>query len=150
MSISRRSIASALATAFSAAIVTAPSGETAIRVCDYKLPDRIDVWPAVYIFPPEETFEYPPSLRVSEMDWRVRFYLAKVADTGRQTDLLYKWSDVLPTQLDDRVQLSLGGAVLVADVVGMKAGTLFFADEAFDGIELILRIAAQESVTFAG
>ena len=150
MSISRRSIASALATAFSAANVTAPNGETAIRVADYKLPDMIGPCPAVYVFPPEEEFSYPPSMRISEQDWRVRFFIYKLQDTGRQMDLLYKWADVLATQLDDRVHLELSDSVLTADVMGMKVGTLSYADEAFDGVELAIRVSAQEAVTYTG
>lgn len=150
MSISRRSTASALATAFSAANVTEPSGETPIRSSTYLLPDRVVVTPCVLVFPPEEEFSYPPSMRTSEQDWRVRLFLYKIADTARQTDLLYKWSDVLAPQLDDVVHLGLSDSVLTADVMGMKAGVLSYADESFDGVEIVVRVMAQEAVTFTG
>lgn len=150
MTIARRSIASALATEFSAANVTAPAGESAIQVSDHLLPDRITQTPAVYVFPPEESFTYPPSSRHSAMDWRVRFFLYRLADTGRQTDLLYKWADVLYSQLDDKVHLGLPTSVMLADVAGMKIGALTYGDELFDGIELVIHIEAHEAVTYTG
>lgn len=150
MSISRRDIASALATAFGPASVTAPSGEPALASCTHLLPDRIDQTPCALVFPPVEELAYPPSSRASQMDWVVRFYLFRTADTPRQTDRLYLWMDALYPQLDDRVHLSLSSVVEVADVVGMRAGTIEYASEAFDGIEVAVRVTAGESVTYSG
>ena len=150
MSISRRDIASALATAFGPSSVTAPSGQAAIASSTYLLPDRIDQTPAVLVFPPEEELTYPPSARVSEQDWRVRLFLFKLADTPRQTDALYLWADTLYPQLDDRVHLSLSSVVDSTDVIGMRIGTLEYASEAFDGIEVTVRVLASEGVTFSG
>lgn len=150
MSISRRSIASTLAARFLPENITAPSGETTVQTSTWLLPDRINQTPAFFIFPPEEEFSYPPSMRTSAMDWRARLFLYKLADTARQTDLLYRWSDALYDQLDDSVHLSIPSTVLTADVMGMKAGTLTYADESFDGVELVIHVAAQEAVTFSG
>lgn len=148
MSISRASIAAALATEFGTAI-TPPSGATAIQSSTHLLPDRITQTPCVLVFPPEEEFSYSPSLRMSAQDWRVRFFLYKLRDTPRQTELLYAWADVLFQQLDDAVHLALSANVLTADVMGMKVGTLSYADESFDGVELVIHVAAQEAVTFS-
>lgn len=151
MSISRRAIASTLAGQFSPWNITAPSGATPLRAATHMLPDRIDVTPIVLVFPPDEEMAYPAgSMRHSDMDWRVRFYLYKLQDTGRQTDLLYQWMDVLAPQLDTNVRLGLSGSVHFADVAGMKAGTLTYADESLDGIEVAVHIRAEEAVNFSG
>mgnify|MGYP006921331072 FL=1 len=151
MTISRRAIASTLAGAFSPWNLSTPSGETAVQTTTYMLPDRINQTPCVLVFPPEEDMAYPAgSMRHSDMDWRVRFYLYKLQDTGRQTDLLYKWLDVLAPALDTNVRLGLSSSVHFADVVGMKAGTLTYADEALDGIEVAVRVRAEEAVSFSG
>ena len=147
MSISRASIAAALATEFGTS-VTGPVGATAIQSSTHLLPDRINQTPCVLVFPPEEEFSYPPSMRASSMDWRVRLFLYKLADTPRQTELLYAWADILFQLLDDAVHLGIPAHVLTADVMGMKVGTLSYADESFDGVELAIHVAAQEAVTF--
>lgn len=151
MTISRRAIASTLAGAFSPWNISTPSGETAIQFTTHLLPDMVNQTPCVLVFPPEEEMAYPAgSMRHSSMDWRVRFFLYKLQDTGRQTDLLYKWMDALATSLDTNVCLGLPGSVHYADVVGMKAGTLTYADEALDGIEVAVHVRAEEAVSFSG
>ena len=150
MSIVRRSIASSLASAFLAENMAAPSGERAIAVSTHLLPDSINQTPCVLVFPPVEDLSYPPSSRHSSMDWPVRLYLWSDADTARRTDSLYLWSDTVYDQMDSRVHLALEDSVTDSDIIGMRAGRIEYAGEMFHGIELVVRISAEEGVTFSG
>lgn len=147
MSISRFAIASSLASRFSQ--VTPPSGQPALRSSTYELPDQIAATPCVLVFPPEEQFSYPPSMRSSLQDWTVRFYIERTADTKRQISTLYQWADALIPQLDGLVHLALSSSVNSADVAGARTGPIVYANETFDGIELSVLVNAQEAVTFS-
>lgn len=147
MTISRYSIASSLASRFGQ--VTPPTGYSTLRSSTYELPDQIGATPCVLVFPPEEQFSYPPSMRSSLQDWTVRFYIARTQDQKRQVSDLYRWADALIPQLDGLVHLALSASVNTADVAGARTGPIVYANETFDGIELSVLVNAQEAVTFS-
>ena len=144
-----QAIAQAIATRFTSANVTPPTGEDNIRVSTEQLPDRIGPTPTVLVFPSEDEVHVTASTRSMRMAYPVSFYLYKTQDTPRQAARLNKWRKVLRAQLDSSTQLSLSDYVATAEVTGVRAGTLTYADEAFDGVELIVTVGAWEGVTFA-
>lgn len=144
-----QAIAQAIATRFAAANVTAPSGEDNIRLSTEQLPDRIGPTPSVLVFPSEDEVHVTASTRHMRMVYPVRFYLYKTQDTPRQAARLNKWRKVLRAQLDSNTHLGLESYVATAEVTAVRAGTLVYAEEAFDGVELQVTVGAWEGVSFA-
>src|SRR5689334_10908683 len=100
MSVDFNAIASALATRFSSANVTAPSGETNVRESTASLPDAISKEPTVLVFPPTSIeLDFGASLRKGLVTYPVRFYIYRVRDSKRNAVLINKWIGALYAQL---------------------------------------------------
>lgn len=148
-----KAIADAIATRFSSANVTAPSGATNIRASTASLPDAITKEPTVLVFPVESAeFEYESSTRTGTARYPVRFYIYRVRDTKRNADLLNNWATALYGQLDGKVQLGLSSYVTHAVVRNFAVGPLIYGegDSAvrFHGIEFAVDVHLAEGVAF--
>lgn len=147
-----KAIADAIATRFSSANVTAPSGATNVRVSTASLPDAITQEPTVLVFPVETAdFEYESSTRTGIARFPVRFYIYRVRDTKRNADLLNNWATALYGQLDGKVQLGLAYvAYAVVKSFGVGPMTYGEGDSAvrFHGIEFAVEVHLAEGVAF--
>jgi hypothetical protein len=141
-------IAGALATRFSAANTTAPTGETPIRLSTEKIPGQIAGTPAVLILPPDSVpFSYQNSARTGTAVFRVQFYLERVRDSGRNATLIYKWMGALYGQVDGQIQLGLPTYVNWAEVGDMHPGVLTYGGENYEGISFDVAVRLGEGVT---
>lgn len=142
-------IASAIATRFSSSNVTAPSGETNIRLATHQLPDALNVEPAILVFPPESVdFSYGPSLRKAIVQYPVRFYIYQLRDNKRNAVLLNKWLTSLYAQLPDTLaHLGLSSYVNHAENTHMAVGPLTYAGTEYHGIELTIEVYIGEGFT---
>lgn len=148
MSVDFNAIASALATRFSSANVTAPSGETNVRVATASLPDAIKVEPVVLVFPPSDvSFSYGPSIRKGVAEFPIRFYIYKVRDAKRNAVLINKWVGALYAQLDGQVHLGLSAYVTHAVISRIQAGPLSYANQEYHGIELTAEVHLGEGMS---
>lgn len=148
-------IASALASRFTAAHITAPTGEHAIRASTYLIPEGINA-PCVVVFPPTESaIHYHPGMMVtSDQIWTVNFYLNNPADYARVADKILKWWTVIYAALDGNLQLGLD-YVNYAVVTGMARGELPYGSArgtpdspGYPGIVLTVLVQTRDSRTF--
>jgi hypothetical protein len=142
-------VANAIATRFSSANVTAPSGETNIRESTAALPDGITKEPVVLVYPPSSVeLSYGPSIRKAIVTYPVRFYIYKIRDGKRNAVLINKWLTSLYDQLTGQVHLGLASYVNHADVVGMAAGQFNYTANGpeFHGIELTVNVYLGEGL----
>lgn len=148
MSVDFNAIASAIATRFSSANVTAPSGETNVRLATASLPDAITFEPVVLVFPAEDiAFGYGPSVRKGVAQYPVRFYIYKIRDNKRNAVLLNKWQSALYAQLDGQVHLGQGTAGVTHAVVrSIQTGPLTYAGSDYHGIELTVEVHLGEGL----
>jgi len=143
-----RATADAIATRYRTS-VTPPSGESAVSLATASLPDAVTEERTVLVFPVKEVeFYYPPSARKGIATYPVRFYLYKVRDTPRNTELLNDWLTALVPALDGQIQLGLAGVVTRADVVHAEVGPLSYGGTEFHGIELSVAVGFGYGVTF--
>lgn len=148
-----KAIADAIATRFSSANVTAPSGATNVRVSSASLPDAITAEPTVLVFPVETAdFDFESSTRTGVARFPVRFYIYRVRDTSRNAVLLNNWATVLYGQLDGKVQLGLGSYVAYSVIKSFGVGPLTYGegDSAvrFHGIEFSVEVHLAEGIAF--
>lgn len=149
MSVDFKAIADAIATQFSSTNVTAPSGETNIRLATASLPDAFNVEPAVLVFPPESVdFNFGPSLRTGLASYPVRFYIYKFRDNKRNTVLLNKWLSALYAQLPDTLaHLGLSSYVTSATTSHMAVGPMTYANSEYHGIEVTIQVRLGEGLS---
>lgn len=149
MSVDFKAIADALAVRFSSTYITAPSGESAISLSTASLPNAIAEERTALVFPASEVdLEYPPSARKGIALYPVRFYLYKVRDTPRNTELLNEWLTKLLPALDGQAQLGLSSYVNWAQVVHAEIGPLTYGQIEFHGIELTVAVHFGYGVSF--
>lgn len=130
MSFDFKAVADAIAVRFGPTVVTAPSGETNVRLATAALPDAINVEPAVLVFPAEIDFGYGPSLRKAVARFPVRFYIYKIRDENRNSTLILKWMTALYAtiggQSDGAAHLTLSTYVNMAKMGNVVPGELIY------------------------
>jgi hypothetical protein len=151
MSVDFNAIATAIATRFSSTYVTAPSGETNVRLSTSALPEAIVREPTVLVFPPSITLSYGPSLRKATASYPVRFYIYKVRDTGRNATLMNKWIGSLYAMLPDTLaHLGLSSYVTSAVATNIQVGPLTYGESGgieYHGIELTIDVHIWEGLS---
>jgi hypothetical protein len=147
MSFDIKAVADAIAVRFGPTVVTAPSGETNIRQSTASLPDAISEEPVVFVFPPALDFSYGPSLRKAVAIYPVRFYIYKVRDNSRNTDLLNNWMTALYATLDGSTHLGLSSYVNTATISDVTPGPLKYGNIEFHGLEWTVRVAMGEGLS---
>lgn len=143
-------IAQAIATRFSAANITPPSGEQDVRLATEALPQTVLLEPTVLVFPPEPggvEFSYAASVRSGIAVYPVRFYLYKVRDNARNATLLLKWLGSLYDQLTGQVHLGLSSYVTHAVVRNIGVARMTYGGEEFDGIQLDVEVHFWEALS---
>lgn len=142
-----KAIADAIAVRFSAANITPPSGETDIQESTASLPDAIHDEPTVLVFPPSSIdLSYGPSVRKALANYPVRFYLYKVRDTPRNSELLNNWIQSLYDQTTGQVHLGLSSYVNKAVVTEIAVGPLTYGQTEYHGIELTVEVLIGEGL----
>jgi hypothetical protein len=140
-------IASAIATRFSSANVTAPSSETNVRASTSALPQAISVEPTVLVYPPEITLAYTAGTRHGVAEFPVRFYLQQIRDNGRNATLVNKWLGSLYAQLEGQVHLGLSGYVAQAVVSAITPGDLTYGGITYLGLEFTVTVSLWEGLS---
>ena len=143
-------VAAAIAARFAASLLTAPTGEDAIKLAAADLPSGLEgITPCVLVFPPECTYSWGPSFRTTDQEYPIRFYLGPVASIGRAAARLAKWRSVLVERLIGHVQLGLtADGVTSANLTGSRSGALEYADVTYAGIELACLVHLVEGITY--
>lgn len=150
MSVDFNAIASALATRFSSANVTAPSGETNVRFATHELPGQIKAEPTVLVFPPgpgDIDFTFNASLRSGIATFRVCFYLTRIRNEERNTVLVNKWLGALYAQLDGQVHLGQSNTVSWALIRNIGAAALTYGGETYEGIVMDAEVHIAEGMS---
>lgn len=134
----------ALAARFAPAQVTAPTGYDPITISTGDLPEGLLPTPCVLVFPNEGAFDYEKGVgkRDGVHAFAVRFYFNQIGDLERDTVALRKWLTVLVDQL--RLSSQLAGIVTSAKVTDWAIVILKYAGQEYTGIELTVRIVANE------
>jgi len=140
-------IATALALRFANGVTTpaAPGGEADVRVgsATANIPNAMLPLPAVLVFTESGTFPTQGGgTRIGVSRFRVRFYLVLASDEGRTEARLRKWLTVLVQRC--KAATSLSGTVDRAKVAEWRLGVIGFADERYDGIELMVDVTHSE------
>lgn len=141
-------IATAIATRFSAAAVTPPTGYPDIALSTAGLPDAITSLPAVLVFPPSGQWTFTAgAARTGDLTFPVRFYYGPRADTARGAEAINKWHSVLIEQLIGQLALgqSLTG-VTHCFVTASESGTLTYAEIDYLGIEFTVVVHLVEAI----
>lgn len=141
-------IAQAIATRFSSTNVTAPSGETNVRVSTSALPSQVIATPTVLVFPPETVpLRSGMGLRHGRVTFPVRFYIARIQSNDRNSTLLLKWLGSLYAQLDGQAHLGLASYVADTQMDDMRVGRLTYGGEDYEGIEIEVAVVLAEAST---
>lgn len=146
MAVDFNAVAQAIAARFSAANVTAPSGETTVRFASEQLPQQIGPTPAVLVYPPEVELHYGPSTRSGSLTFPVRWYVYRVKDQPRNATLILKWLGSLYAQLEAQVHLGLSDYVAYGVISALTPGQLSYGGEDFEGIELTVTVPVYEAL----
>lgn len=136
-------IAAAVATRYTAAQMTAPTGYRAIRTSTHKLPNQMPPLPCVLVFPDSGDFRVGNGTRLGAHRFIVRFYYDQTGDLPRATEALLAWLTVLADQHKAGVQL--GGLVDTVSTIEWKIGALSYAGVDYVGIEFGLEIVTSEA-----
>jgi hypothetical protein len=139
MSVDFNAVAAAVATRFSSTNVTAPAGETNVRLSTSALPGQIIAEPTVLVLPPEPggiELHYASGTRTGIATFPVHFYLWRIRDQGRNATLCLKWLGALYDQLSGQVHLGLSSYVTHAVISNMGVARLTYAGAEFDGVTL--------------
>ncbi len=133
-------IATNIATRFSAANLTAPSGLDNVTLSTHLLPNAISTTPTVLVKPPIGQFEYGPGIRQGEMNFPVEFYLAQTSDLSTVAANVYAWYGTLLDQLTDDYDIGGPSEVIDATVTDTRVGTMTYDGKDFIGIQLTVRV----------
>jgi len=142
-----KAVGDAIAVRFGPTIVTAPSGETNIQQSTTSLPATISDEPVVFVFPPDINFEYGPGLRKGVAVYPVRFYIYKVRNNERNTDLLNNWMTALYATLDGQAHLGLSSTVNYAVMSNVQPGPLTYGGTEYHGLEWKVSVKLGEGMT---
>lgn len=135
--------ASAIASRFSAAALTPPSGYTDPGTALYELPEAITTTPTAIVFPPEGAFSFAGFKRSGDLDWVVRWYISPQSEP-RATKAFYDWAGVLIDQLQTPYELDLAPTVTHAVIPSIRFGRLEYAGIEYHGIEMTVRVHTEE------
>ncbi len=141
MSVNLTTIATNIATRFSASTITPPSGYPNVKFATHILPNAIAAWPCVLVKPPVVSIEYAPGgQRVGTMEFPVEFYIAPSAEDNAQA--LYDWWGVLFDQLLTDYDIGGPTEVIDATITESRLGTLVFAGtgQEYVGIVFTVRV----------
>lgn len=136
-------VATAIATRYTAAQVTPPTGYNNIRASTADIPNQLPPLPCVVVFPDSGDFRTGNGTRMGGHDFLVRFYFAQAIDLTRDMNALRKWTTILTDQL--KLSTQLGGIVDVATVDGYQMGLLKYVGETYSGVELRIHVVKSEA-----
>lgn len=141
-------IAAAIATRFSSAGITPPTGYDNVTLSTAELPNGITSTPTVLVFPPTGEWTWTPgATRVGDLEFPVRFYIARSADNPRATAAVNAWYSVLIERLIGQLALGQGSnGVTHSFITGSRAGTLTYADVEYVGIEFAVLVHLVEGI----
>jgi hypothetical protein len=140
-------IATAIATRFSAANVTPPSGQPEPAIVTADLPEAISWFPTLLVFPPtmDEANYNASRNRTFPLVYQVVLFLSRAQGSAARAKLLHDWTTALYGQLGGQVQLGLSTYVTVARVQSFRAGVVEYAGEDYDGIQFEVVVGISES-----
>lgn len=139
-------IASAIATRYSAANVTPPSGEEDPKVATADLPENITFFPTLVVSPPRlDAANYTPSKGLLlPLTYQVTLFLSKADGSPRRAKAVHDWVTALYPQLEPQIQLGLA-YVALATMTSFRAGTVRYGGEEYDGIVFDVRVLVSEA-----
>lgn len=142
-------IAGAIATRFSAANVSPPSGYEDIKVSTADLPQNISLFPTVLVMPPgTEAMGYNASRsRSLTLNYGVVLFLSRSDGSPRRAKAVHDWFTALYGQLAGQMMLGLSSYVALAYVSGMVAATVTYGGEDFDGLRFVVTVKVNEAYT---
>lgn len=141
-------IATAIATRFSSANVTPPSGYKNIALSTAELPNALTSLPAVLVFPPDGSWSFNAgAARVGDLTFDVRVFLGPMMDNGRNAAMVNKWHSKLIEQLIGQLALgqSLNG-VTHSFITSSRSGIIEYADIQYVGIEFEVNVHLVEGI----
>lgn len=140
-------IASAIATRFSAANVTPPSGEPEPAVVTADLPESITFFPTLLVFPPvmDEASYNASRNRSFPLVYNVVLFLSRSDGTPRRAKRVHDWVTALYGQLGGQLQLGLSSYVALATVERFYAGTVGYEGIDYDGIAFSVSVRISEA-----
>lgn len=142
-------IASAIATRFSAANVTPPSGQEDIKLSTPDLPDSLSLFPTVLVFPPQmDDAAYYAHKANLNLTYPVVLFLSKADGTPRRAKAVHDWITALLNQLDAQLRLGLESYVSTATIENWNAGEWSYNGENYDGIRFQVLVHVNEARSF--
>ena len=141
-------IASAIATRFSAANVTPPSGEEDPKVATAQLPEDVSWFPTILVSTPQmDDANYNASRsRSFPLVYAVTLFLSRSDGSARNAKRVHDWVTALYGQLGGQIQLGLA-YVALATVQGFRAGIVRYAGTDYDGITFEVVVQVSEAYT---
>lgn len=139
-------IATAIATRYSAANVTPPTGQDDPKLVTADLPEAISYFPSIIVSPPRlDDANYTASKgTVLPLIYQVTLLLSRADGSPRRAKLVHDWVTALYKQLSPQIQLGLA-YVALAQMVAFRAGTVRYAGEEYDGITWDVRVLVSEA-----
>ena len=113
-------VATQLAVRFGPTAITPPTGYDDVVLSTHLLPNALEETPAVIVFPPDITYNYPTRNRTGDATFPVRFYIAQTGSLAAATTAVYAWYSVLVEQLVGN--MALGQAATGVTVVALSRG----------------------------
>ena len=140
-------IAGAIATRFSSANVTQPTGVENVKISTADLPDAISVFPTVLVMPPTmENASYNASRsRSFDLSYPVILYLSRSDGSPRRAAALHAWITAVYGQLGGQLQLGLSSYVALCYISGFVAGTMAYAGDEYDGVRFDVLVRINEA-----
>ena len=142
-------IADAIATRFSAANVTPPTGQEEPKIVTADLPSSISFFPTILVLPPmlDDASYNASRSRTLPLTYPVILFLSRADDTPRRAKALHDWVTALYGQLGGQLQLGLSSYVSLATVVSFRAGVVTYERTEYDGVAFAVRVQVNESYT---
>lgn len=141
-------IASAIATRFSSANVSAPSGAENIKQSTAQLPESLTFFPSVLVSPPRvDSATWRLGRGYFSITYRATLFLAKHDGSPRRAKALHDWVTALYKQLAGNLDLDLA-YVALAQLARADAGVVEYEGIEYDGIVMDIDVQANEAVTF--
>lgn len=146
MALDMKAIADGLATRY--ASLTPPTGYTAIKKSTAELPNNVNQWPTVLVYPPDGSLVYGAQERTGEHDFAVLFLYAQAqGDLVRESAALLEWLGVLLDATHAAAQLGEGPTVRKAIPTSYAIGDVPYGGQTYDGITLSVRVFTHDTVT---
>jgi hypothetical protein len=140
-------IASAIATRFSAANVTPPTGAEEPKVVTQDLPEAISWFPTLLVFPPVmDDANYNASRnRTFPLIYQVVLFLSRADGSARRAKALHDWTTALYGQLGGQLMLGLSTYVQLATVDSFRAGVVEYEGAQYDGLTFEVNVRISET-----